>query len=346
MNRLLSILSILAISGTVSAAAEPDLLFQSTDLLDITLTAPFRLIDRERDSELEYDGSLSYTDDSGQQVTLEVTLSVRGNWRLQKGNCRYSQLWVDLRRSQVPGTIFENQNRLKLVVQCNRQNSYVNYLVKEQQLYQIFGEISEYNFDTRMVNTTYVDSERSDTSRTHLSFFIEHQNRLAERFGMDEVDLERISLNELDPGQSNLVALFMYLVGNTDYSSVSGQAGDECCHNTKLLVNDAGRYFSIPYDFDGSGYVDARYAAPPSPGVGVQSNRRRAYRGYCASIDSINTAIEALQESREQIYSIIGDTTYVSSRDANRSQRYIDDFFEILDEQRQVDRRIVRDCRG
>ena len=137
MKRLLSILSIWAFTGVVSGAAEPDLLFQSADPFDITLNAPFRLIDRERDSELEYDGTLSYTDDSGEPVLLDVTLSVRGNWRLQKGNCRYSQLWVNLRRGQVPGTIFENQNRLKLVVQCDRSDKYASYIVKEEMLYQI-----------------------------------------------------------------------------------------------------------------------------------------------------------------------------------------------------------------
>ena len=68
MKRLLSILSIWAFTGVVSGAAEPDLLFQSADPFDITLTAPFTLIDRERDSELEYDGTLSYTDQTATRV--------------------------------------------------------------------------------------------------------------------------------------------------------------------------------------------------------------------------------------------------------------------------------------
>lgn len=346
MSRLLSILFICVLPTAVAFAAEPDPLFQSSDLLDITLSAPFRLIDRERDKDKEYQGSLSYTDASGQQVVLDVTLEVRGQWRLRKENCRYSQLWVDLRRRQTAGTIFENQNRLKLVVQCNRQSRYVNYLAKEQQLYQIFGELSEYNFDTRLVNATYVDSERSNSTRTHLAFFIEHQNRIAERFGMEEVELNSIAPGDLDSAQSNLVALFMYLAGNTDFSMVKGPAGDECCHNAKLLVNDAGQYIALPYDFDGSGYVDASYAGQPTPLANISSNRQRAFWGYCVSIDSINAAIGVLQESREQIYSIISDTTYVSARTAIRSQRYLDDLFEIINDPRKLDRYIVRACRG
>ena len=64
------------------AVLPPDPLFQSTDLLDITLVAPFDQIDRDRDKEQEYEGSLSYTDANGQEVVLDITLEVRGNDRL------------------------------------------------------------------------------------------------------------------------------------------------------------------------------------------------------------------------------------------------------------------------
>ncbi|MCH8263802.1 MAG: hypothetical protein IIC10_00280 [Proteobacteria bacterium] len=91
------------------AVLPPDPLFQSTDLLDITLVAPFDRIDRDRDKEQEYEGSLSYTDANGQEVVLDITLEVRGNDRLKKENCRYSQLWVDFKRRQTAGTQNESQ---------------------------------------------------------------------------------------------------------------------------------------------------------------------------------------------------------------------------------------------
>ena len=89
MNRLLLLLS-LALPGSLQAAvAEPDLLFQSSEMIDITLSAPFALIDSERDKEKQYQGTLSYTDESGQHVVLDAGFQVRGNWRLQKKNCNY-----------------------------------------------------------------------------------------------------------------------------------------------------------------------------------------------------------------------------------------------------------------
>lgn len=345
MSRLVSILCFWALSGLALSAAGPDLLFQSGQLLELSLTAPFTTIDRERDREKEYQGTLSYTDDAGQQVSLDVDLRVRGNWRLRRDNCRYSQLWVDFKRRQVVGTLFENQNRLKLVVQCDRSNRYANYLLKEYQLYQLFSLLSEYNFDSRLLNVSYVDNSRDDRERTSLAFFFEHQNRLADRFEMDKVEasVDRANHNSL---QATLVSLFMYLIGNTDYSISQASEGDGCCHNAKLLVDGGGQYFAIPYDFDASGFVDASYAPLPNPSFRISSNRQRHYRGYCVDSDTLAAAVAILQQSREQIYAIIGDTTVLSSREARKSTRYVEAFFDILDDPRRLTRNIVNDCLG
>ena len=203
MCRFLSLLLCSVSSAVLFAAPSPDPLFQSADLLDITLVAPFDQIDCDRDKEREYEGSLSYTDANGQEVVLDITLEVRGNDRLKKANCRYSQLWVDFKRRQTAGTLFENQNRLKMVVQCGRRVSYANYIVKELQAYKLFAEISEINFDTRLLNVTYINSGRGNAGRTHLGFFLEHQNRLASRFDMEEVEINRVSSAELNPGRAH-----------------------------------------------------------------------------------------------------------------------------------------------
>ena len=346
MNRRLLFLLFGLPSCLLAAVSAPDPLFQSSEIIDITLTAPFRLIDDERDKEKEYEGSLSYTDAVGEQVRLDVGLQVRGNWRLRKDNCTYSQLWVDFKRGQAAGTIFENQNRLKLVVQCRRPDRYAELLVKEQQAYQIFAELSEYNFDTRLVNVSYVDSEREDSSRTQLAFFIEHQNRLQARFGMEEVNIDNITIGQLNADQASLVNLFMFLLGNTDYSIIQGLEGEECCHNAKLLLSETGDYFAIPYDFDASGYVDAPYAAEPAPVMDIRSNRQRRYRGYCRHNDALPSTRRIMLEARANIIAIVGDGSRVSSRTANSSSKYVQELFEILADQRRFERAIIDDCRG
>ncbi|MBL4571752.1 MAG: hypothetical protein JKY86_01590 [Gammaproteobacteria bacterium] len=336
----------LVMAWVLSASAQPDPLFQSAALLDITFEAPFAQIDRERDKEAKYDGIMRYVNADGLEVHFDIRLEVRGNWRLQKSNCRYSQLWIDLKRGQTPNTLFSEQNRLKLVVQCRGQDRYRDYLAKEQQLYETFANLSDIHFGTRLVNATYIDSEDPSSSRTHLAFFIEHQRRLRDRFEMEEVELNRISYSDLDPVQSSLVGLFMYQIGNTDFSMVQAAEGDECCHNTKLLVDKTGRYFPIPYDFDSSGFVNASYAAPPNPTFGIRNNRSRKYRGFCFESEQLNAAVARITAERDNTITIISDTSHVSERTANRSLRYMEEFYEDLNDQRRYQREIIENCRG
>ena len=327
----------LGIHGATALAqvADPDPLFADSEPLAITLTGPFERIDDDRDKEQEYEGTLSYVDDSGATVLLDARFEVRGNWRLNPSNCSYSQLWVDLRRGQLPGTLFENQNRLKLVVQCRRQDRYATYIQRELQAYRIFSQLTDLNFDTRELVVTYVDSEEADSSRTHSGFFIEHQRRLSDRFQMAEVEENRVQPAAIDPLQGTLVSLFMYFVGNVDFSLVQGPPDDECCHNSKLLSAD-GKYYPIPYDFDASGFIDASYAPEPPEQFGIRSNRSRVYRGFCVEPAIMNEALDKFRAIEGEV------TAMVTER---RNAGFVEDFFETINDPRDLERDIIRDCR-
>jgi len=340
------ILSLLLLSAALQAQATvPAPLFQSDEPLDITISAPFGEINRKRDKEVEYPGTLSYTDASGEQVVLDIKLEVRGNFRLQSSICRYSQLWVNIRTGQARGTVFEGQDKIKLVAQCRDGDRYREYIAKEHQAYKLFEQLSEYSFATRLLNTTYEDSEKPGEARTNLGFFIEHQKQLTERFDMKTVDLNGVPIRELEPAQSSLVALFMYLIGNTDFSLVLAPAGEECCHNAKLMVDENGTYFPVPYDFDSSGYVDTSYAVPPDPAMGIKTNRQRRFRGYCAQQDSVAGAVQQFQAAREALAAVTADTTLVKAATAKRSTDYLNAFYDTISTPKDFQRHILGACR-
>lgn len=348
MNRchvsLLLLVSALA-SDLAWGASPPDELFKNTEILELTLTGPFSIIDKERDKEKRYDGTISYQAPDLSTVSLDVNYEVRGNWRLQKSNCGHAQLWLDLKRGQTPGTLFENQNRLKLVVQCGERESNAQWLVKEQLGYDIFSEFSELNFDTRLVRATYKDSEKTDESRTHFAFIIEHQNRVAERFGFEKFELNRAPLQSLDPKQTNLVSLFMLLIGNTDFALTAGAPDDECCHNAKLLTDSGGVNFPFPYDFDSSGYVDASYASPPNQTLKLSSNKQRLYRGYCSHNADLDEAIDAAIGTQNSVENLINNSKFASERTKSRAIKFFEGYYEMLGDDRKVQRSIVRKCR-
>jgi len=325
-------------------AAEPDPLFNSQELLEISLTGPFRTINSERNKETEYEGgSLSYTDSNGGMITLDAKFKVRGNFRLRDDICDYAQLWVDLDKDDVAGTLFENQNRIKLVVQCDDPSKFERYVIKEHQAYQLFNAISDTSFRSRLARVTYQDTER-DSQRTHYGVFIEHRNRMAERIDMETVELNKIEINTLDQVQATLASIFMFMAGNTDFSFISAPE-DECCHNAKLFqVSGGDIYYPAPYDFDSSGYVDADYAQP-NAALRLRSNRQRLYRGFCTPEAVLNQALETFRNKEAELLAIANDTSYMNERYAKGSAKYIQGFLDIINDPREVQRKIIDDCR-
>ena len=88
------------------AAPSPhDPLFNNDEPLTITLTGPFKTLDKQRDKSAEYDvGSLSYEGPDG-PVSIETRYTPRGNFRLEKENCAHAQLWLNLKKKQTKKTV-------------------------------------------------------------------------------------------------------------------------------------------------------------------------------------------------------------------------------------------------
>lgn len=328
----------------VGVGADADPLFTESGILDITLDGPFTTIDRDRDKEIEYPGTLTYTANGG-TVTLAVDYSVRGNFRLRDDICNFSQLWLDFPRKETENTLFANQNNLKLVVQCKNPARYSTYVAREHQAYQLFNALTDLGFRSRLINVTWIDNARNNRERNHLGIFIEHKDRLAARTGLENVDLNRIERETLDPVQGTLVSLFMFMIGNTDFSLISAPE-DECCHNAKLLqAPGVETYYPAPYDFDSSGYVDASYAQPDSR-LKLRSVRQRLYRGFCVPDAVMQEAVARFLAAEEQMLAIATDTSVVSDRDAKESTAYLEAFFAILKDPDDLKREILDDCRG
>ena len=340
---LLIIFSALSIAPQ-EAHAQVDPLFQQNERLDIELTGPFFTINKERDKETKYTGgTLSYFEDE-KRISLDVKYIPRGNNRLSKDTCSYAQLWLDFKKKKVRDTLFEKQNKLKLVVQCKNNRNYESYLVKEFQAYRIFNILSSTSFRSRLLNMNYVDTNKN-TSRRLLGMIIEEKSRLAKRTGLKTAKIQKINYQELDAQQGNLVSLFMYMIGNTDYSLISSNKGS-CCHNSKLLLDESkSNYIPVPYDFDSSGYVNTSYALP-SDSFRIRNVRQRLYRGFCAPQGILTKNLNLFREKRQEILAIAGDQSQVTKRIAKSSLKYIEAFYKIINNPKDLQKRIEKTCRG
>jgi hypothetical protein len=323
---------------------EPDPLFQSDDLLSITLNGPFSTLNRERDKEKIYgDAQLIYTDQQDTEVSVDVQLQVRGNYRLRKEVCRVAPLRIHFDKP-AKGTLFHKQKKLKLVTQCQAGSSRnAQYVLQEYLIYRMFNLVTDYSFKVRLTEVNYIDTRKKRTT-TGYGFFIEDKKRVGKRLGLKPIDLNLVKVADLDPRQANLVSTFQFMIGNTDWSIRKGEKDEDCCHNAKLLGKEGSKYFPIPYDFDFSGFIDASYAEP-SPNMPIRSVRNRYYRGFCEFNDLLDGTLERYQAARESIYSLIENLPMLTDRTSSKSRKYLERFYTLIGNPKAVKKKLIKGCR-
>ena len=330
------------LSACVCAQQESPL-FNNTDPLELTLTAPMRTLVNQRMQRRSVDGTLGYASADG-NIELELEVTPRGNNRL--ATCAFPPMWINLKRRQLEGTVFAGQNRLKLVTPCRSGSVYEEYLALEHLAYRIFETVGEHAFRTRYVRMTYVDTQRNNRRTEAPAFLIEHMNELATRTAAQAIDTDTISHDMLEPRAITIVALFEFLIGNTDWSALAGADGDDCCHNARPLVlgeTADPRFVIAPYDFDQSGIVNAAYAQPAAS-LRLRSVRERLYRGFCATNTYVSEAAARFVTARPAIEALIAEEQ-LSDRARTRVSNYIAEGFEILSDPQLLERSVIANCR-
>lgn len=343
---LIAFFTCLATISTDITAAEPDPLFADNDIIKVTLSGPFRKINKERNKETIYeDARLSYTDQSGQVITLPVDLQARGNFRLDKERCRHAPLRVLFHKKSSLGTLFENQQKLKLVVSCRKQSAYKQYVIHEYFLYRMYNLLTDASFRVKLAEITYSETGRSGTHKSY-GFFIEDQKRLGQRLGLKRIRGNRIEVNTLDEQQISLVALFQFLIGNTDWSVRKGEGDEDCCHNTKIMGKAGKPSIPVPYDFDFSGLIRTEYAQPQAK-LRLRSVRIRRYRGFCQpDLVGMVKARASIEDVKSDLYALFENNELLTNRRKRESINYLDSYYKISNSDEKFADKIRGKCRG
>ena len=334
-------LLLLAFIATADVHAAADPLFETSEILDVTITGPLATLVRERPTDDYLPGLFRYTDANGSDVEFDLQLRARGHFRHK--NCDFPPLRLNYKKSQTDATLFDKQDKLKLVVHCDDSVRYEQTILREYLAYRILNAISDTSFRVRLLRVTYIDNENQLKEKQRFGFLIEHQDRLAHRMNRNLLDVERMAISSIQPDQLNLTSIFEYLIGNTDFSPVTGAPGASCCHNYVLFGNDADPVIAIPYDFDQSGFVNAPYAQPDQR-FRIRSVRQRVYRGRCVNNDYVDVSLQKFRDGRATIEKLIESQIGLNPRTRKSLVAYVDGFYKLIDDPKQVERRIIGQC--
>jgi len=330
-------------AASAQEARLPDPLFQDTEILDVRITAPLATLLYERPFDEELPAKLQYADSSGQTVEFDIKIRTRGKFRRQKDVCSFPPMRLNFKVSQTKGTLFHKQNKVKLVTHCQNNTKYEQVILREYTAYRILNVMTDTSFRARLLRITYVDSEGKKRDDVSHGFIIEHRDRLAKRLEKNYLEIPGTKVSALDPAYMNMVSMYHYLIGNTDFSPVKAASNQTCCHNHVLFDNEGERIWSVPYDFDQAGLVDAPHAGP-NKRFELRNVKQRLYRGRCVNNDQLDETIARYNAKREEVMAVLAEVEDATGRSVKTMSSYVDRFYDIINSARRVKGEFVKKC--
>lgn len=311
-----------------------DTLFRSEAVIELELRSDFSAIQKEREENPTYhNGELIYLSESGEKIILGVKVMARGNFRLKPENCNFPPLFIDFKKNDVRNTLFENQDKLKLVTPCQTDEDLIN----EYTVYKMYNVVTDLSFKVRLARILYFDTGSNKAVFERYSFFIEDNDHVAERNNMVPSN-NFITPFEVDRGNYIKLSFFQYLIGNKDWWVTSRK-------NTVIMQakDSTGGFYAIPYDFDFSLFVNADYTKPDrDPNYSITD--RRMYKGICFTDEEFQKVFEFYRELRPLLESVVNTQDLLSRYTKKEKLRYIKEFYTVIDDTYLIKQNILKQC--
>jgi hypothetical protein len=333
----------------LSVTAET-LLFESDEVMEISIPVDFKSLCRpHEDSDCEFIPTvLNYDEPGGEPRSIPIEIKVRGGWRSLTRNCSIPLLWVRFDQRQTANSPFEGQRLLPLTTHCGRglslestqsgagRSDWEQYLLREYLGHRLYNLLTEVSIRARLVKIEYPNPDHPGRTVRNYAFFTEHFDSVAERNDVDVLSRPGFDYEKLDTHSADVLALFQFMIGNTDWSIVRER-------NTVLMQTNSGKQVPVPYDLDMSGLVDAHYAGP-APGLPIDTVLERYYLGFChPDIDWIEL-FQYFRSQRYEVLAMVDGIPGLDRKNTRQVKRFLEQFFKILDSQSEYEKYIVEGC--
>ena len=153
---------------------------------------------------------------------------------------------------------------------------------------------------------------------------LEPEEELAARLGAEPVELGVTHFVHLEDEQANQLALFQYMIGNTDWNVNN-------LHNLiTMKLPEVRKLTPIPYDFDYSGLVNAPYAVPHES-LPISNVRDRYHKGQVMTEEELEPLIEKFKAFRPEFIAACEDLKKIDQKAGEESLKYLSYFLDMLD---------------
>jgi hypothetical protein len=295
--------------------------------LKVTISTDIKDLVSAKKSLKSVNATLTINFPDSNSISDSIKIKHRGNFR--KENCYLASLMLQFNNTK--SSNFYPFKRLKLVGGCGKNKNDEQYLLKEYMVYQLYNLLTNYSFRVRLMEVNYIDIKNKVKPYSQYAFVLEDIDDVAKRNKCQEKKFVKATPNSTKSSETILVAMFQYMIGNTDWSI-------PFFHNIKLLVPKKDTN-SIPipvaYDFDVSGFVNPPYAEPP-PDMGIEKVTQRLYRGFPKPIEDLQVVINLFLQKENEIYSLINDFELLNQTSKKEMHSYLEDFFKTIKNENEV----------
>jgi len=298
------------------------------NIIEITLRTDIQQLLDNRKKEIYQDAMFEYMDAEGIARNYEIKIRVRGKFR--RRICDFPPIKLNLDKDRLEEQGYTDHDKFKLVTHCIDEKKVGNQnVLKEYLCYQIYEQLTDKSFRTKLIKLNYVDTEGNYPEPIErYAFMIESIRELADRLGGEECeDCLNQPRERFEPKNEATVAMFQYMIGNEDWSTTMAR-------NMKLIrygKDSTQPYTIVPYDFDFSGLVNTSYAIP-SADHGLSSITERAYLGFSLSPEQIKATKNLFRSKKKDIINMIKDFDQLSGASRRFCIDYVRDFYVNLDQ--------------
>ena len=318
--------------------AENRPLFATETPLEFTLTADFKAVNKDRNpnSAKVFPATITVAKADGTPATFPLNIRTRGHVRRLQQTCTFAPLRLEFDTEKTKGTVFEGHKNLKLGTHCRDADLFEQYVPREYSAYKIFNLLTPRSFRARLAKATYVDEATKKPIANRMALFIEDEDDVARRLEGRKIDTQKLVFRQTDYDTATLMTMFEYMIGNTDMSMY-------LLHNVVLVQTPKKIIYPVPYDFDYSGLVDARYAIP-SKQFNITSVRDRVYRGPCRTAPEFQTFFEKFTEVKPKVMELYDSIPGMDPGFRKDAQKYLEGFYSTISRPGDVKKAFIDDC--
>lgn len=325
--------------GISSELDKTNSLFSSTTPIEIILQMDMEKVFNDKGKDPQYSPALliQKIDEKNIQI-FNIKIKARGNTRRISNICEFPPLKINFEKKSTKNTVFDGQDKVKVVTHCNESDEYQNYALLEYLSYKTYNTLTDYSYRVRIVNVVYKDIRQNYPDIIKSGFMIEDDDILAKRVGGKISDKRIWSPDSCENKAVEIFSLFQFMIGNTDWWIHTR-------HNVDLISLSDESLIPIPFDFDGAGIINTPYAMP-SRQLPIITVKDRFFKSTCKTLNyyDYEETINQFNLKKDMILSMLDNALFLDKKYRKRAKNYIDDFYDIINDADKFGKYISQNC--